>query len=178
MGEFLDQVPEKIQDHIRALAKAAGLGENEEAYEKLASGWIEKKELFESETQRQGMEEIDMLEASDPRGAIAMTYSGSLINLGPLIDESRHAVYTSIGLRTDAPDRAEKEGSTLKSDMKVDEPLHFGQGPVKSTSMIYKIAVFTESDEMSAEEEESNITAVMTQLEDLMLGVNKTILSE
>ena len=174
MGEFLDQVPENLHGHIRAIIKASKLPEEEETMEKLAKGWLDKKQVFEEEIEKQEMEEVDILSKDDDRGAITMTYSGSLLRIGPLVDGSRKVVYTSIGFRTDAPDSAEKVDSKLAKDIEVDDIIEFEVGPVKSTSKIFKIAVL--KDEMSAEEQEENLTQVMTQVEELMLGVNKTVM--
>jgi hypothetical protein len=122
------------------------------------------------------MEEIESLSMDDERGALAMTYSGSLLNLGPLVDGARKVVYTSVGFRTDAPDSAEKEGSKLAKDITSDDIIEFEVGPVKSTSKIFKIAVL--KNDMSAEEQEENLTQVMTQVEELMLDVNKTVMMD
>ena len=176
MGEFLDQVPENLHNHIRAIIKASTLPDDEESMEKLAKGWLDKKQVFEEEIEKKEMEEIESLSMDDERGALAMTYSGSLLNLGPLVDGARKVVYTSVGFRTDAPDSAEKEGSKLAKDITVDDIIEFEVGPVKSTSKIFKIAVL--KNDMSAEEQEENLTQVMTQVEELMLDVNKTVMME
>ncbi|MBN1698119.1 MAG: hypothetical protein JW881_11445 [Spirochaetales bacterium] len=174
MGEYLDQVPESLHGHIKAIVKASKLPDDEETMEKVARGWLEKKDAFEEEIERQNMEDIDVLPRDDERGALALTYSGSLVHIGPLVDGVRNCVYTSIGLRTDAPDSAQEENSRLAKDVAIDEIIDFESGPVKSTSKIFKIAVF--KDDISPEEQEENLTQVMTQVEELMLGVNKTIM--
>jgi hypothetical protein len=174
MGEYFDQVPENLHDHLRAIMKASKLPDDEESIEKLAKGWLDKKQVFEEEIENQDMEEVESLAMDDERGALVMTYSGSLLRLGPLVDGTRKAAYTSIGFRTDAPDSAEKEGSKLAKDAAVDDIIEFENGPVKSTSKVFKIAVLKE--EMSAEEQEENLTQVMTHVEELMLGVNKTVM--
>jgi hypothetical protein len=45
MGEYLDQVPGEVQDHIRQITKSSGLPDTEESVEMIAQGWLEKKEL-------------------------------------------------------------------------------------------------------------------------------------
>ncbi|KKK73521.1 hypothetical protein LCGC14_2892980, partial [marine sediment metagenome] len=40
MGEFLDKIPENIQDHIREITKTSGLPPDEESVEKIAKGWL------------------------------------------------------------------------------------------------------------------------------------------
>ena len=48
MGEYLEEVPQEIRDHIRQITRTSGLGDTEEAVEMIAKGWLEKKALFEN----------------------------------------------------------------------------------------------------------------------------------
>jgi hypothetical protein len=176
MGEYLDKIPTHLHDHLKGLLKASKMPQDEETLEKISKGWVEKFDAFEDEISKQNMEEMQTLPKDDERGALVLTYSGSLVNIGPLADGVRTVMYTSIGLRTDAPDRAEKDDSVLETDVTVDDVIKFKTGPVKSTSKIYKIAVCRGN--LSAIEQENNLTKVMTDIEDIMLDVNKTILSD
>ena len=47
MGEFFDQVPGNIHEHIQDITKTSGLEDNEESWEKMAQAWIEKRDTFE-----------------------------------------------------------------------------------------------------------------------------------
>jgi hypothetical protein len=176
MGEYLEQIPEEIRGHIREITKLSGLPEDEESVELIAQAWLEKKKTFEEEIQKMRMEEIESFEKDDERGALALTYSGSLINIGPLVEEKRKVQYVSIGLRKDVPDLAEREDSVLAKDVFIDEPIEFDTGPVKSTSQIFKIVVLTE--DLSPEEQEERITAVTQIIQDEFVEVNKTIIAE
>jgi hypothetical protein len=176
MGEYLDQIPEGIRGHIREITKLSGLPEDEESVEMIAQAWLEKKKAFEEEIQKMSMEELEFFEKDDERAALALTYSGSLVNIGPLVENNRKAQYVSIGLRKDVPDLAEREDSVLAKDVSIDEPIEFEIGPVKSTSQIFKIAVLTE--DLSPEEQEERITEVTQVIQDEFVEVNKTIISE
>ena len=176
MGEYFDQLPEEIKDHVQEITKTSGLPPGEESLEKIARGWLEKRQVFEDFTQKLQMEEVDTFDQYDDRGALALTYSGSLVKIGPLIDDLRKVQYTSIGLRLDVPDVADKEGSKLSDDIVVDEPLSFEIGPVKHTSPILKIAVLT--GERSIEEQEEAITEATKLITDGFAEVNKTIIVE
>ncbi len=176
MGEYLDQIPEGIRGHIREITKLSGLLEDEESVEMIAQAWLEKKKAFEEEIQKMSMEELDFFEKDDERAALALTYSGSLVNIGPLVENNRKVQYVSIGLRKDVPDLAEREDSVLAKDVSIDEPIEFETGPVKSTSQIFKIAVLTE--DLSLEEQEERITEVTQIIQDEFVEVNKTIISE
>jgi hypothetical protein len=173
MGEYLDQIPAEVQDHIRQITKSSGLGEGEESVEMIAKGWLEKKELFESKLAEMNMEEVEELEQDDEAGCLAMTYSGSLLNIGPVMEEERNVQYTSIGLRQDVPEAAGREDSRLSSDVRVGEPVSFSPGPIQSSSPIFKIAVTT--GDLEPEEEEEQITKATMILAEGFVEVNKEL---
>ncbi len=176
MGEYFDQIPEELQDHIREITKMSGLPEGEESVERIAQGWLEKMKVFEEQIQKMEMEEVDLLEKDEEKGALVLTYSGSLVNLGPLVDNVRKVQYASIGLRSDVPDMAEREGSILAKDVAVDDTMEFEVGPVKSTSQIFKIAVLTGNP--TAEEQQERITEATQIIQEEFVEVNKTIIDE
>jgi len=144
MGEFLYQIPEQLHAHIHEIARTSGLPPGDESVELIAGAWLEKKRKFEEKTGALNMEEIDCFPLDDERGALVMTYSGSLVLIGPLVEGVRKAQYISIGLRKDVPDIVDKTGSRLAKDASVDETVEFDIGPVKSTSPVFKIAVLAE----------------------------------
>jgi hypothetical protein len=176
MGEFLDNIPENIKEHIREITKTSGLPEGEESVEKIAKGWLEKKQVFEDKIGDMGMEEVDFLSADDERAALAITYSGSLVNIGPMVNGIRNVGYISIGLRSDVPDAAVKEGSKIVKDIAVDEQIEFEIGPVKNTSAIFKIAVLTGN--YTAIEQEEKINQATLLIQEEFVEVNKTMISD
>jgi len=176
MGNYYDQIPGEVQDHLRDIIKTSGLVNNDESLEQMAEAWIEKKNAFEKEIESAGMEEVDSLSKDDTRGALVMTYSGSLVNIGPVVDEKRKSQYTSIGLRMDVPDAAEAENSLLVKDLSIDEEVEFKNGPVKKTSAAYKIAVYNDS--LKPEDQEKVITKATMILTKNFTDINKTYISE
>ena len=176
MGEFFDQIPDDIQHHIRDITESSGLENNEESLEMMAKAWIEKKEFFEERIESLDMEELDSLEKDDERGALVLTYSGSLVNVGPQVDDVRKVEYTSISLRGDVPDTAKGDEAKLAADINIDEGMEFEAGPVKSTSSILKIAVC--KGDLSAEEQEEKLTNATMILSDEFIKINKTVISE
>lgn len=176
MGDAFEQVPENVQDHIRAIAKDFKMPDTEDTLEAIAKGWLEKKNVFEEKTAEADMIEVDVLSVDEELGALALTYSGSLINIGPFFDGGRRISYSSIGFRTEIPDSAEKEDANLAKDLTVDDTAVFKNGPVKSTSKIFKIAVC--KDELSAEEQEENLSEAVTIIEEEFVEVNKTVMME
>jgi hypothetical protein len=164
MSEHLDQVPAEIQSHIREITRSSGLPDTDESADLIAEGWLEKKERFERITERMHMEEADILEASDERGCLVMTYSGSLLNIGPLREQGRNVQYAAIGLRSDVPKAAQKEGSRLKEDARVGAPVSFAVGPITSSSPVFKIAVTSEDLDLEAQEQQvAQATQILTR---------------
>ncbi len=162
-----------IQDHIRQISKTSGLPSTPETLDLMAGAWIEKKSCFEAALTENNLEEVSFFGMAEPRGALILTYSGSLLNLGPLVEGSRRCEYTSIGLRTDVPASAVEAASALASDIEVDTPAQFEKGPIKASSPIFKIAVAKEK--MPAEDEEALLTQVSQDLAEDFVEVNKTV---
>jgi hypothetical protein len=176
MGDNFARVNEEVQNHLKQLTGTINMPEGEDALEVLAGGWLDKEESFVSQISERNLEETDVFSHEEPRGGLIMTYSGSLITVGPLSEEGRKVEYASIGLRTDVPERAEKDNSEINGDIILDEPAVFSVGPVKQSSPVYKIAVVRE--EMEAEEEEVLLSEVTQMLTDEFVEVNKTIVLE
>ena len=173
MGEYLDQIPAEVQDHISQITKSSGLPDNEESVEMIAKGWLEKKELFENQLVEMNMAEVEELDQEDEQGCLAMTYSGSLLNIGPIIEGGRTVQYASIGLRQDVPETASKDDSQLSSDVQAGEPVRFSPGPIQSSSPIFKIAVTT--GDLDPEEQEEQITKATMILAEGFVEVNKDL---
>src|SRR5271169_1346201 len=176
MSEHLDLIPVEIQSHIRQITKTSGLPDTEESVDMIAQGWLEKKERFEKLLARMNMEEVDLLEKTDPRGCLAMTYSGSLINIGPLREAGRTVQYASIGLRQDVPEIATQPASELGAEVVEGTPVTFTKGPIKSSSPVFKIAVTSE--DMDLEEQEKQITKATQILTKQFVDVNKELETE
>ena len=163
-----------IQDHVHQIAKTSGLPSDQESVEKLAAAWLQKKEAFEQAITESGLEEASFFDAAETGGALALTYSGSLVTIGPLSDGARRCDYASIGLRTDVPESATEDASELAADIETDRPAVFARGPVKSTSPIFKIAVAAEK--MEPEEEQEMLTQVTQAVAEDFVKVNRTVI--
>ena len=142
------------------------------SYEKIAEGWLEKQTLFETEMSQRGMIEIESFDKEDEKGGVALTYSGSLVLVGPIIDDKRHAAYNSIGMRKDVPDSVIQEHSVLADDVHVNEPIAFENGPVKQTSPIFKFAVCEDG---SLEDQAENVAEATLVLTEGFVDVNKAL---
>jgi hypothetical protein len=175
MGEYFDQLDFKIQEHIKDITKTSGLENNDESLEKMAQGWSEKKNVFEEQIASLSMEDIDSFQKDDERGFLVMTYSGSLLTAGPLQDGKRTIEYTSIGIRADVPKSATGSGD-IADDVTVDKEIKFKSGPIKSTSLVFKIAVCKKN--VDAEEQQEILDNATVALEEEFTNINKTIILE
>jgi hypothetical protein len=177
MGQYFDQIPPNLQSHIKGLVKSVKVEEGVDALEKVSQAWLEKKAVFEGKISEMNMEEIDHFGADDQRAALALTYSGSLVNIGPLIGDARNIKYSSIGFRTNTPESAESETAKLTNNVEIDNIISFAGGPVKSTSQIFKIAV-CKDEELSPQEQLETISDAATMIEEEFIEVNKTMMEE
>lgn len=173
MGEYLNQVPGEIQSHLRQITKTSGLPDTDDSLEMIAQGWLEKKERFDRHLSRNSLEEIDVLEKSDSRGCLAMTYSGSLLKIGPLRDQGRNVQYVSIGLRKDVPESASQDGSQLEADVKIGAAVAFSVGPIQTSSPVFKIAVTSE--DLDLDEQDRKITRSTEILTKEFVKVNQEL---
>lgn len=173
MGEFLDQVPANLRGHIAKIAATSGLEKGDESTELIARAWLEKKAAFEERIAESAMEEWDDFPADEERGAIALTYSGSLLTIGPLVEGKRKVDYASIGLRKDVPESASADAAELSAPLRVDDPAVFAGGPIERSSALFKIAVAKE--ELAQEEEEALLSEVTQVLTEDFVELNKTI---
>ncbi len=172
----IEEQNDKIRQHIQQLVKSAGLPDTEESLDSLERAWQEKLDSFEKQVEERDMEQVEEFDAEDERGALLMTYSGSLINLGPRGDDGRFVAYHSIGMRNDVPESAETDNTDLADDLQVDDGAAFTNGPIKKSSPIFKIAVIVE--EMGEEEQEELLAEVTQMLTEDFIEVNKTIIQE
>ncbi|MBN2400917.1 MAG: hypothetical protein JXN64_00815 [Spirochaetes bacterium] len=175
MGEYFEQLPVTIKEHIQEITKTSGLEYNEESFEKMSQGWVEKKNAFEENIASLFMEELNSFSKDDERGVLIMTYSGSLLTAGPIQGDSRTIEYISIGIRSDVPKSVTGNGS-FAEDIETDKEVKFNSGPIKSTSAVYKIAVCKEN--ISVEEQQETLNNATVALEEEFTNINKTIILE
>ncbi len=173
MSETFDQLPSAIQVHIKNITASAGLPDDEESYERLAKGWQEKEVVFTKELSEQRMVEVTSLKKENSKGAIALTYSGSLVLIGPLLENKRKCGYNSIGIRKDVPKTIVDDESILAEDIQVHQPIKFEKGPIQSTSAIYKIAIC--EDELEVLEEQEKISEVTIMVAGEFADINKAL---
>lgn len=168
-----DTLNPEIQEHLKLIGKDSGLGDAD-GLERLAAAWIEKRQLFEGLVEENRLTELAFFGRLEPRGALALTYSSSILTIGPVIDGVRRCEYSSIGLRTDVPPSAVEDESELAGDLEVDEIARFSKGPIKSSSQLFTIAVARE--DLAPKDEEELLTKLGHTLAEGFAELNKTVL--
>ena len=176
MNTVIQSVPESIVKHLNEVADKFGLDPGENKARKLQDSWLLKKEVFESKMIELGMDEVGIFDPTDERGALFLTYSGSLLSVGPLKFGERELEYTSIGYRTDVPETLSLEHVTLAEYAEVDKSLSFKEGPLKQTSPLFKIVVTPDS--LSEEDQTKLVDEAATIIVDTFVGMNKNLLTE
>ena len=140
MGEIFDSLEPAIQDHLKIIRETSGLPGSDTSLELLAEGWKEKEKAFDEQAVTMGMERCQECEDTG-RGFLALTYSGSLVAVGPSDGGKRRAVYVSIDRRRDVPSRAESDNASVDGLVSCGREIVFRNGPVKKSSAIYRLAL-------------------------------------
>ena len=174
MGKIYDSLDQNIKEHLEMIIKSSGMEQGDKSLEVLAAAWKEKESSFTKQITRMDMDETDLISSDEACGFMILTYSGSLIGSGPVIDDGRTVLYVSVGLRKDVPEKAEKAGSQLISDIKVGESVEFSKGPIKQSSPVYRIARI--SDKMAIEDQTEKISEATLIIAEEFIDVNKTII--
>ncbi|MBN2051695.1 MAG: hypothetical protein JW760_14690 [Spirochaetales bacterium] len=176
MGAYFEQLDSKVADHIKGLRQSIKVADDDEALEILAKGWKEKEDAFIHQLSTRNMEAVEEFNPEDESGGLLLlTYSGSLLNIGPMDGGKRKASYASIGMREDVPKFAESDDAVVEGPIKLGEGVKFSKGPIKSSSPIYMIAVVVE--DLEAVEEEELLSEVTQILAEDFTEVNRTIIS-
>lgn len=165
MGEYsvsFDDLPEKVQRHITSVAGETEIESEERAIERVTEVWLEKRRLFAEQTDAVGMVGTETFSVEDSRGALLLTYSASLIVLGPSEgdNKSRSFEYASIKARTDVPDLLTADAARLTDDVAVDRPASFGGTQIRQSSEILRIATFPEGLDVSEQRERLRQAAI------------------
>ena len=175
MSEEIQGLSDKVRSHLEKITRSSGLADTEESFRRMAEVWLEKKRMFEGQISALDMVEVDSFARDDPRGALLLSYSGSLISLGTLTGSGRRVEYASISLRADVPDLVITESGGLAADVRLDGEAAFTSGKVRSTSSLLKIAVCAE--DVSPEEQDKRIREATIFLTNGFVKINRTVLS-
>lgn len=145
MSSRFDTLPQKVQDHLRKLAESSGLPGGEESLARITENWITKERLFQEQVEALDMSREESFASKDSRGALLLTYSGSLITLGPRKEGGRSLEYASIKLRKDVPSIVREEGVALAQPVEPEKPAVFAGSFIEKTSPLLTVASFDPS---------------------------------
>ena len=164
-----------ILSHLDGLIRTSGLPQTAESREKMARMWSEKKSMFEGQVRALDMRECERFSADDHRGALVLTWSGSLLSMGPPQDGSGGRVmeYSSIEMRTDVPRLAHAANGAVVSDLILGERAVLREGPIASTSALLKIAAC--DPEVPAAEQEKRIREATIFLTNGFVRINRSV---
>jgi len=172
MDDPLSVLDESTRAHLSGLLDSSGLPHTQETLQVLAGIWLEKKKLFEEQIRALDMLEAVDLPASDPRGALLLTASASLVSVGPREPEGRRLEYASIQLRTDVPHLLSVDNAGLQGDLAVGREARFTASPLQTTSPLLKIAVCDPA--VGREEQAKRLREATIFLTNRFVKINRT----
>jgi nucleoid DNA-binding protein len=173
MENAFERIPDRIKPHLQEVTKTSGLPDNRRSLEAISEAWLEKRRMFCEQTETLHMHETDLLEAEDPRGALVLTYSGSLLGIGTIAQHGRWTEYASIGLREDVPDILTSDRATVAGPIGKNRSVEFDAGPIRKSSPVLLIAV-PERDVPPAEQEK-RIREAVSFLTNGFVRINRTL---
>lgn len=166
------ELPVQIQTHLRKLSEDLPVLPQDDVLELLGDIWEKKENLYIKQAEMIEMENVNEVSKDDPRGLLLLTYSGSLISIGPG-SQTRWAEYSSIHLRTDVPKIIVDDSISLVSDPKVNMPLEFTGGKLKHTSAVFKIYVCKEG--VPEKEQDKRIREATVYLTNGFMKINRSL---
>jgi nucleoid DNA-binding protein len=175
MEESINNLPEYIKRHLESVLKSSGMPDTQDSYDKISKIWVEKKEMFEAQTKNLDMIEVESFEVEDKRAILMLTFSGSLVSLGPLSNDKRWLEYASIKLRNDVPDIVQTEKVIIEENIINNRGILFKEGPIKNTSAVFKITTFSE--DVPIDEQEKRIREATIFLTNGFIKINRSITS-
>jgi hypothetical protein len=170
-----EQLPKPIQQHISGIAKELGKDDDQNFLEELGSIWQNKSILFQEQARAVGMTMVEKLPEGDQRGALFLTYSGSLLSVGPVFEgmSGRWMEYSSIKLRTDVPDIMVEKEANISGGTSVGQGVKLVGSKLKQTSSIYFIAVCESN--VPLEEQDKRIRESTIFLTNGFMKYNRTL---
>jgi nucleoid DNA-binding protein len=175
MQEYTSHLTAAIRAHLNGLIRSSGLPETPESLEEMARVWFAKTAMFEGQVKALDMRVLERFSADDPRGALLLTWSGSLLSMGPRRAEGvgRVMEYASIDLRIDVPHLAKAEKGDLETDLATGAVATLRNGPIAHTSPLLKIVACDPS--VPPEEQEKRIREATIFLTNGFIRINRTV---
>jgi len=176
LADLKKNIPAKVRTHLQGLLKETGLPDDKDTMKKLMESWLLKKALFYKMAEHENFNRKRSMAMADKSGCIAITYSGSIVAVGPLVNNKREVKYTSIGMRTDVPEAVTFKQGELAADIECDKSIVFKKGPIEKTSPIMDLALLPP--EVNSDQQLVSIKKANKKLKDDFVKVNKDTLAE
>jgi len=165
----------EIINHLKIIASKYGQ-DSEEYLDSLIKAWIKKEKIFMKQVKSLHMTIESSISANEKRAFIALTFSGSILGVGPASSEgNRQVIYASVGLRKEVPDRLLEENLTVKGAVELDKEIIFKGGSLKKSSPVYKIALMKDELPQKQNQQIEDATKIMTKE---FVSINNTIVPE
>jgi hypothetical protein len=172
--DFKRDIPQNVREHLEGLAKDTKLPQTEATISKLGEAWLLKRALFYKMAEHENFQRTATMAKTNKNGCIAITLSGSIVSIGPLVNDNREIKYTSIGMRLDVPESLYVRDGRLAEDIVCGKPIVFRQGALEKTSLIMDLAISPEN--KNEKEQKATLTKVDKKLRADFVQVNKDAL--
>ena len=169
-------IPQNVTKHLTGLIKESKLPDNEQTMKKLNEAWLLKRALFYKMVEHENFKKAQNMHKNNKNGCMAITMSGSIIAVGPLVNNKRDIEYTSIGMRIDVPESLHVKAGQLAQDIICQKSIIFKQGPLEKTSPIMDLAISMEN--VSEQDQLVSLKKVNKKLQDNFIKVNKDTLKQ
>jgi hypothetical protein len=167
-------IPPNVREHLEGLIKDSNLPASEKTMKNLSEAWLLKRAIFHKMAEHEGLQKAETMPKDNKNGCIAITMSGSIVAIGPLVNDKREITYTSIGMRLDVPEALYVKAGQLAGDIVCGKPAVFKQGPLEKTSLIMDIAMSPEN--VGQKEQSAVLQKVDKKLKTDFIQVNKEAL--
>ncbi len=174
MGITRELNPE-ILNHLQKIASRYDHG-SDDYLDSLIKSWKKKEKIFMKQVKSLHMTIESSIPADEKRAFIALTFSGSILGVGPAGQKGmRQVIYASVGLRKDVPDRLLEENLSVKGAVELDHEIVFSGGSLKKSSPVYKIALMNDTLPQKQNRQIEDATRIMTKE---FVSINNTIVPD
>lgn len=175
MCTIVQEIPQLVVTHLEDLAGKFGISINQDNLLRLKDSWNQKTQVFDQVIQEMGFQLVSRMGKDDPRAALFLSYSGSILRSAPMTMGFREMEYCSIGLRVDYPEKLIHSHSLLKQDVKLEEELRLSNHPVQRTSPIHRIALLNSTSNAEVQDQIQKKTE--ERIIDYFLEINRKFVS-
>jgi hypothetical protein len=170
--DLLKNISGKTLAQLKGILKESALPQNENSLKRIIESWLIKRAMFNKIIEHGNFRPVKKYYKDNKNACIAITLSGSILAIGPIIQGFRKITYISLNMRTDVPNVINTENSVISEDIEVDKILNFTQGPIKKTSEIVDIGVAQDEDD--PEKQVKKIIEINKLLLDNFIQINQS----